>query len=238
MNTLKGLLIIMMLGFYHPAKAQITINDENAEQREVGSFNGIRVSGGIDIYLSQGDDYAMAVSASEIKYRNNIKTTIDNGILSIYYEGGSVSFYGKRNLRVYLSFKTLESIESSGACNVIINKTLSTNDLKLKFSGASEMKGTLKSANVSLKMSGASTLRIDGKIDNLRLEASGASDMKNFDLVTDNCIVKLSGASDIKITVNNSLSVNASGASELNYKGNPGNKDINVSGASSVSRAD
>ena len=237
MNTIKGLLIILILGFYHPAHAQITINDENAEQREVGSFSGIKVSGGIDVYLSQGNDYALAVSANEPKYRDNIKTKILNGILFIYYEGGSISFSGRRNLRVYLSFKTLESIEASGACNVIINKTINTSDLKLKFSGASEMKGTIISSNVSLKMSGASTMKIDGKIENLRVEASGASDMKNFGLVADNCIIKLSGASDVKLTVNSTLSVNASGASDVTYKGNPSNKDINVSGASSVTRA-
>lgn len=238
MNKFKYLLILIFLGYFHTGNAQMIIKDENAIQREVGEFAGIKVSGGIDIYLSQGNDYALAVSANDSKYRDNIKTKIVNGILNIYYEGNSISFMEKRNLRAYISFRTLESIEASGACNVIINKTMTASDLKLKFSGASEMKGTLKSNNVSLKISGASTLKIDGKIENLRLDASGASDMKNYNLITDNCIVKLSGASDIKLTVNNSLSINASGASDFSYKGNPVNKEINVSGASSVSRAD
>jgi hypothetical protein len=237
MNNLKYLLIILLMGFFRTGNGQVIINDANAVQREVDPFAGIKVSGGIDVYLSQGDDYALAVSANESKYRENIQTKIINGILFIYYDRGAISFNEKRNLRVYLSFKTLESIEASGACNIIINKTMKSSDLKLKFSGASEMRGTLKSSNVSLKMSGASTIKIDGKIENLRVEASGASDMKNFDLVADNCIIKLSGASDMRLTVNNSLSVNASGASELIYKGNPINKDTNVSGASSVSSA-
>lgn len=236
MKTIKYLLIILILGSFHIVNAQMIINDENAVQREVGAFAGIKVSGGIDVYLSQGDEYALAVSANENKYRDNIKTKIIDNILFIYYDRGSISFNDKRKLRAYISFKTLESIEASGASNIIINKTMNVSDLKLKFSGASEMTGTIKSSNVSLKMSGASTLKIDGKIENLRVEASGASDMKNYNLVTDNCIVKLSGASDIKITVNNTLSLNGSGASEFKYKGNPTNKDINVSGASSASR--
>ena len=237
MNKFKYLLTILFLGFIYTGSAQMIIKDENVVQRQVGDFAGIKVSGGIDIYLSQGADYALAVSANESRYRDNIKTKIVNGILYIYYEGSSISFNERRNLRAYLSFKNLESIEASGACNVIINNIMNVSDLKLKMSGASEMRGTLKSSNVSLKMSGASTIKIDGTIENLRAEASGASDMKNYNLVVDNCIIKLSGASDMKITVNNSLSINASGASDFSYKGNPTNKDINVSGASTVSRS-
>lgn len=234
MTTIKYLLTILLLGAFYCGNAQVYIKDENVVQRTVGEFAGIKVSGGIDVYLSQSDEYALAVSASDGRARDNIKTVITNGILNIYYEKGSS--FSVKNLRVYLSFKSLESIEASGACNVIINNSIKTSDLKLKFSGASEMKGTIKSSNVSLKMSGASTLKIDGKIENFRIEASGASDLKNYNLVTDNCIIKLSGASDINLTVNNSLSVNASGASDVKYRGNPTNKDINVSGASSVTQ--
>ena len=53
--------------------------------RNVTAFSGIKVSGGIDVYLSQGDDYSLAVSASEEKYRDNIKTEVRNGILVISY---------------------------------------------------------------------------------------------------------------------------------------------------------
>jgi hypothetical protein len=58
----------------------------------------------------------------------------------------------------------------------------------------------------------------------------------NYDLVVDNCIAELSGASDVKITVNKSLSAKASGASLLYYKGNPEKKEISSSGASNISQ--
>jgi len=50
------------------ARAQEVIVDPNAEARTLsGSFTAIKVSGGIDIYLSQSDNEAVAVSASEEK---------------------------------------------------------------------------------------------------------------------------------------------------------------------------
>ncbi len=67
------------------ASAQKTINDANAEKRNVSGYHAIEVSGGIDLYLSQGDE-SVAVSASETKYRDRIKTEVKDGVLKIWYE--------------------------------------------------------------------------------------------------------------------------------------------------------
>lgn len=215
---------------------QVVINDKNAELRQVGPFNGIRVSGGFDVYLSQGKEHAVAVSGSEKRYTDNIKVEVENGILVVSYAGGSLTFNEKRNLRAYISFKDLQSIEGSGACDIKIQDQIESNTLRVRLSGACEIKGNINIANLDVNLAGASTSKLEGRVDNVRIDASGASDLKNYNLVVSNCIAQLSGASDVKITVNNSLSVKASGASTLNYRGNPQKTEINTSGASSASQ--
>ena len=198
--------------------AQTVINDKNAEVRNVSTFSGIKVSGGIDLYLSQSDNYSVAVSANEEKYRNNIKTEVKNGILVIWYDNDRKLNSGNKNLRAYVSFKDIESLEASGACDVDINGTLSANTMLLKLSGACEIKGTVKISNLTLELNGASTAKVDGTAQNLKLNASGASDVKNFDFSVENCVAEISGASDVRITVTNSISATASGASSFHYK--------------------
>jgi hypothetical protein len=215
---------------------QTIINDKNAEVRNVGTFSGIKVSGGIDVFLSQSDNYALAISASEDKYRNDIKTEIKNGVLNIFYDGGSLRYNTNRKLRVYVSFKTLESIEASGACDLLINGPFKTGSIKIKLSGACEIKGTVDIDNMQLNLSGASTVKIDGSVKNIKIDAGGASDVKNYNLVVDNCIADLSGASDVRLAINKSLSAKASGASTLYYKGNPELKNVNSSDASNISQ--
>ncbi|HXS57834.1 MAG TPA: head GIN domain-containing protein [Hanamia sp.] len=232
---MKYLLVILFAAFTIPAMSQTVINDKNAEVRNVGSFSGIKVSGGIDVYLSQSNEYALAVSASEDKFRDEIKTEINNGVLTIYYGGGALRYNGNRKLRAYVSFKDLESIEASGACDITVNGTFKSNSLKVKLSGACEIKGAIAIENVQLNLSGASTVKLNGTVQNLKIDASGASDLKNYDLVADNCMADISGASDVKVTINKSISAKASGASSLYYKGNPDRKDISSSGASSIS---
>jgi hypothetical protein len=216
---------------------QTVINDKNVEVRDVSSFSGIKVSGGIDVYLSQDDNYSLAVSAADTKYRDNIKTEVKNGILVISYNSDHFKWNNAdKKLRAYISFKTIESLDASGACDIIITSALNTSSLLLKLSGACDIKGPVKINDLTLDLSGASTVKINGEVQNLNLTASGASDLKNFDLVAENCVANLSGASDVRITVKNSISGSASGASSLHYNGNPNRGDVVTSGASSFSQ--
>lgn len=231
---MKYLLAFLFTAFVTTSFAQTIINDKNIEVRNVGEFSGIKVSGGIDVYLSQSDEYALAVSATTQKMKDDIETKIVDGVLVISYNSRYVSMNEKRYLRAYVSFKTLQSIEGSGACNLNIQETFRSNVLRLNLSGACDLKGKIDIDDMDAKLSGASTSKVTGKINNLKLEASGASDLKNYDLQVENLVATLSGASDVKLFISNSLSVNASGASSLNYSGDPGKVDVHTSGASSV----
>src|SRR5678815_3024611 len=83
----KILLIGLVISSLKSFSQEIIINDKNAEVRNVDAFNAIKVSGSIDVYLSQGASDAVAVSASEEKYRDKIKTEVTNGTLKIYFDG-------------------------------------------------------------------------------------------------------------------------------------------------------
>lgn len=233
---MKSFLLILFTAFSIESFSQTIINDRNAEVRNVSSFSAIKVSGGIDVYLSQSDDYALAVSASDDKFKDAIKTEVKDGVLNISYNGSAIRFSSNPRLRAYISFKTLQSLEGSGACDFMINGNFKGNNLRIKLSGACDIKGNINFENVDLNLSGASTVKVKGSVTNIKISASGASDIKNYDLVADNCIADISGASDIKITVNKSLNAKASGASSLYYKGNPEKKDVSSSGASAVSQ--
>lgn len=222
--------------FFASAQKDI-INDPDAEVRSInGSFSSIKISGGIDLYLSQGDE-AVAVSASEGKYKDAIKTEVINGLLRIYFDGDKGwNNWKNRNLRVYISFKNLEKVEASGACDVKVSGVITVPSLFLNMSGASDFKGAVQVTDLKLNLSGASDVTIKGTAEKVTIESTGASDVKGYELTTDFCSAKASGASDINITVNKELTANASGASDINYKGSAVVKEQHASGASSVEK--
>jgi hypothetical protein len=218
------------------------VNDPNAEVREAKTFHGISISSAFNVYLTQSNEEAVAVSASETKFRERIKVEVKDDILHIWYDNEGKWNTGNKKLKAYISFKQINKLTISGACDVFISGTLKADDLAINLSGASDLKGTtdgkakLEVNKLSVDLNGASDMNVTGSATQLRIEASGASDFKGFDLVTDICDAHASGASDIRITVNKELSAHASGASDVKYKGDGVIRDLKTSGASGVSK--
>jgi hypothetical protein len=232
----------ILFSFFTVALSQdvTVINDMNAEVRSVsGSFHGIRVSSAIDVIISQGNEEAVVVSASEEKYRRKIKTEVKDGILKIWYDNEGLKInWGNfdMKLRAYVSVKNLDMIDVSGACDVKVEGVLKGNQLKVGLSGASSFKGEVEYSEMNVEQSGASDSKVKGKVGSLTVEVSGASDFKGFDLVSQNCSAEASGASDIQVTVEKDLKVSSSGASDIEYKGSASISNYKTSGGSSIKK--
>lgn len=235
MKAIQWVLVLFLQLGWLPGTSQKTINDANAQLRSVGQFNAIVVSSSIDLFISQSSTPAVAVSANDIKRRDEIITEVKNNTLYISFKSKN-NDWGAKNLRAYVAASTLNRIEASGACDVKVEGIFKAADLEITLSGSSDFKGQVTVQNLKLSGSGSSDFIIDGTTNNLRIDLSGASDVKGFDLITDYCDASASGASDISITVNRELKVKASGASDVSYKGNATVKEISASGASDVKK--
>lgn len=219
--------------------AQKTINDANAEVREAKNFHAIQLSSAFDVYITQSNEESVAVSASEAKYKEEIEVKVDNGVLKIGMKNNNWMKKwntGKMKLKAYISFKHIDKLNVSGACDVNISGTIKEDNLRVELSGASDVDGAFEVKKLDLHLSGASDMTINGSATNFSIDASGASSFKGYDFKTDFCNAEVSGASSVKITVNKELSAKATGASDLRYQGEGLIRDIKTSGASSVSR--
>jgi hypothetical protein len=237
----KFLLLFTVLAINNFLQAQPTINDPNAEVREAKNFHAISVSNAFDVFISQGKEEAVAVSASEEKYKRDIKVEVKNGILRIWLEKEGKFWKGwngdKMKLKAYISFKNIDKLTGSGACDIRVQGNINADDLSVDLSGATDLKeGKVNAKKLTVNISGASSMNLSGSAAELYIEASGASDFKGFDFTVDICNANASGASNINITVNKELSAHASGASDVRYKGNGLIREIKTSGASNVSK--
>jgi hypothetical protein len=228
---------LAVLVFCTAGFAQKPIKDVNAQVRQAKNFHGISVGYAFDVYLSQGTEEAVAVSSADEKYLEKITVDVKDGILYIGLEKGWKMHMGNKKFKAYISFKNIDKLNISGACDVFVEGAIKAENLKVDLSGASDLRAKLDVSKLTVDLSGASDMSVQGIATQLSIEASGASKFKGFDLRTDFCNANASGASDIKITVTKELSVHASGASDIDYKGDGVIRDLKTSGASSVSKA-
>ncbi len=239
MKKLFSLLLFVAVAF--AATAQKIVNDANAEKRNVSGYHAIEVSGGIDLYLSQGDE-SVAVSANETKFRERIKTVVENGVLKIFYEHEKKNNvridieWGNRKLKAYVSFKNLDKLEGSGGSDILVEGSIKVNTLSLGVSGGSDFDGKVDIDKLKVDASGGSDVNISGSVKDLEIDASGGSDFKGYELAADICNLDASGGSDVYITINKELSADASGGSDVFYKGNGTVKEVRSSGSSSIKK--
>ena len=141
-----------------------------------------------------------------------------------------------RDIVVYVSAPAFKDIDVSGACDIIGDNVISgTEELSMHVSGSGDIIMQVALAKVHADISGAGSIQLKGQATDFTAEVSGSGDVKCFDLVTDNTQLDLSGSSEVEVTANKQLNVEASGSSSVHYKG-AANVSQRISGAGSVKK--
>lgn len=205
--------------------------------KEISAFDKVDVSGAIDVIVNIGNKSEVVIEADSA-IMPYVVTEVKDRELRIYNKD-IIGFYNFKNNKILVTITTpsILELESSGACDVTIND-LKTDMFKVSLSGACDLIGSFECNVLDLEASGSSDSKLRGKVKNCNIELSGASDIKAFDLEVDNLKIEGSGSSNVEITVQNSLDVELSGASELRYKGEPKYIKTDMSGVSNLTKID
>ena len=203
--------------------------------KEVSAFDKVDVSGAIDVIVNIGNKSEVVIEADSA-IMPYVVTEVKDRELRIYNKD-IIGFYNFKNNKILVTITTpsILELESSGACDVTIND-LKTDMFKVSLSGACDLIGSFECNVLDFESSGSSDSKLRGKVKNCNIELSGACDIKALDLEVDSLKIEGSGSSNVEITVQNSLDVELSGASELRYKGEPKYIKSDVSGVSKLTK--
>jgi len=227
------LLLSIFLGLsVQQLSAGVTGFAPDNDDRSISGFTKLDVSGGFEIILTQGRSESLTIEADK-KVLNNIKTRVTGKTLEIYTKG-TIRNYSK--IRIYLTFKQLESIDLSGAVKLIADQSLQFDRLELDISGACTIEFDMEADRLDLDLSGASKLMLNGYVNHLEADCSGSSKLLLAGLKTKTISLDSSGATTAEFWVTESLDVESSGASSIRYKGEPKSINVDNSGASSVKK--
>ncbi|HEY4112142.1 head GIN domain-containing protein [Puia sp.] len=238
-NTIL-LSLFTLAALFSVAQDGKVINDKNAQKRNVQGFHAIEISSGIDLYLNQGNEEAVAVSAADTEDRDRITTEVSGGTLRIYIDNQNLHWLLRthRRLRAYVSCKQLDQLSAHGGSDVYIQDGIHADNLKVQLSGGSDLRGKFTVGDLAITQSGGADAYVSGTAGTLYVHTSGGSDYHGYDLAADNCQVEASGGSDAYLTVNKQLRARASGGSDVHYKGQGAVVESSASGSGSVSRRD
>ena len=192
----------------------------------------LEISSAFDVTVRQGSAFSIRAEGDR-RDLSDMEVTKTGSTLTVNYKNS-----GRRQYTTYLTLTmpALKGADFSGAVNSRItgfSDRVSRFDLSL--SGSSITQLELNSDELYVWLTGASNLRAMGTGKRIEASVSGASELTAFDYPVDQVKLVVSGASRAKVSASQLLNVNASGASEVLYRGSP-QIEQDVTGASWVKK--
>lgn len=238
----RFVLFIAAVSFCVALNAQKTINDPNAQKRAVSGFHGVAVSGSFELFLSQGSEESVVISADDPKVRDKIVTEVKDGILHIYLENENkfhvdISLHSKK-MRAYVSVKDIDYLSNAGSGKTHVDGKLKSEKLEINIAGSGNVDAGLDVKQLSLSVSGSANADLAGNAENSDLHISGSGNIRNYEFSTSYCKASISGSGNVRITVTKELSAHISGSGNVCIKGDGLIKDYSASGSGKFKRVD
>jgi len=212
----------------------------NGESRNVGQFSGIDVSTGVKVVFTQENSTSVKVFADADKLQNVI-TKVENGILKISIDNKGTKNLRFKNLSVNVSSPKMDRIKTSSGSNFttvneirgkemtvdassgsgIVAKFQISGTSNIEASSGSNVKASISSDKVLVKSSSGSSIKLEGNTEYVSIDASSGASCKADQLTANIGVVESTSGSSVSVSAKNQLTVKASSAGSVKYRGNP-----------------
>ncbi len=220
---------------------------------DYSDFNEIEVGSAFDVQVNHADSFLVRITIDKKLYEY---LKIDQRGHTLYIGLKPNYVYRDTAQQALVNLPDLHQLKLSGAAKATVSGFIVTHSMDFELSGASRLelghtiagnsdfslsgdcrvKGSIEMDDGRFELSGASQIDLTGTAKDVSIEASGASDINLAGLVMATADVHLSGASDAAINVIDTINVDLSGASDMEYTGNPKLGKIEMSGGSTLSK--
>lgn len=212
-----------------------SLNAQNlsSETRNVDNFSAIAVSDGVDVFIKQGPTHEVVVKTSKSQMDKIITEVSGDNLRIKMKKGNNWSWRNNTSIKVYVTMPDLKAISASGGSDVTA-EDLNLDNLDISTSGGADVDLSLEVGELKISCSGGADVALEGKARDMKVSLSGGSDLNAQKLVANSCKISTSGGADANINVTGDLEMVASGASDINYRGNPNVISSKSSGAADI----
>ena len=182
------------------------------EQRTLTeSFHTIKVSTGIDLFLTQSESPNLSVQSDE-NIQELIITEVENGTLKIYLDKNTHHVSAKK---VMVHLKEIESINSLSGSYVYSTNTLKVPSLDLKSSSGSEMKLSVDTEKIASRSSSGAVMKLEGHTKDFVGNSSSGTQINASKLIADFYEADASSGANLSVNCLESFNANASSGGHI-----------------------
>jgi len=205
------------------------------ESRDVDGFTAVEVSTGIDVFLTQGNGFEVLVEADE-NLQEVILTELKGDRLVIRTD--NVNIRNAKAKKVHVTLPELSGLKISSAGDCVGQTPFECDDLRLSISSAGDLNLEVDADRIDVDISSSGDAKLAGSAKELDASLSSAGDLNAFDLIAGKVDVSVSSAGDARVYATEEISMSASSAGNIYYRGNAQVVYSNSSSAGSIIHRD
>jgi hypothetical protein len=210
-----------------------TVFAQQTETRNLASFTGVKVSEGISVYLKKGDKESAKVEVTGTS-PSNVITEVSGSYLKVHMREGN---HRNVNVKVYVTYSSLEKLYASSAGNLYASETIKAPDMEINASSAGTIEVVVETGRLEARASSAGDVEVKGKARVVIMDASSAGEVDGYDLEADDAEVEASSGGSVKLSVKTGIDARASSGGSIRYRGNPDKSNTTSSSGGSVKKS-
>lgn len=185
------------------------------ETREItGEFTMVSASEGLDVYVTNGDEFEITVEADE-NIIDLIATDIKNDKLRIH----AIENIGRATKKVFVTLPEIIGLQSSSGANLRTENTLHTDKLDIDASSGAMLQIELVANEVEIDASSGANLNLSGDTNTLYIDASSGANINAKKLISKVCKAGASSGGNLSVNVSEALTADASSGGNISYSG-------------------
>ncbi len=174
-------------------------------------FNQINIEQAIDVEIEQAEKNSIEIQADS-NLIDHIKTTIDNGILTIRPD---ITIQNPEKILVIVKTKQINRIETTSASSLKSLNTLKGKRLEILAKSASEININAEFEEISIETVSSSEVTIKGKTLHLDTKSASASEINASELLANEVNAHAVSASETEVHAIVKLNAKASSAASI-----------------------
>lgn len=202
-----------------------------SEDRKTDAFSKIATSGNFKIVLKQG------AAAIEVSTDDNllkiVETEVSGDELKISTKN---EICNDKPIEIDITNPNFAAVKSSGTLDLSADGQLNVKDFDMELAGVSKVNLDLTAANVKTLANGSSEINLKGQAAANNVTLNGSANLNALDFIVATYKIETRGDAHCKVNVLSELSVNVSGAGDVQYKGNPAKINNENAGSSSLKK--
>jgi len=200
------------------------------EIRQVGVFDQIHVSRGMNVYVSQGSPAKVVVIADN-NLHEVIETKVEGGVLKVYV---NENIRWAKEKKVLVTIEKLSGLETSSGSNVWSQNQIMSENFEMKATSGAYITMDVNAKYLKAECSSGANIKLSGLAKEAELGTSSGANLKGEELKAENCKMKASSGGNVSSTVNGKLDAHASSGGNVVYYGEPTETDVNTSSGGNI----